>query len=166
MVARETLVHFFVSILFLFSNPFSNTAIASAQQQQETGRQRNSAPTDPIKPVPKQREPWQDDEDFDSLSIAQSNLQPEAPLVGAVDKQPDFTRELIQVHWRFGDPIDLWVMSLQAWRSPRLFCTYTGIRPIRIVSAMTDIARESRAAVTPQLVLCQHLPGTATMIAR
>jgi pimeloyl-ACP methyl ester carboxylesterase len=113
--STQTLVYFFVSVLFLFSNPSSNTAIASAQQQQETAveprQQRNSAPTDPIKLVPKKKEPWQDDEDFDSLSIAQSNLQPQAPLVGAADKQPDFTRELIQVHWRFGDPIDLWVMK-------------------------------------------------------
>src|ERR1700722_20459468 len=51
-----------------------------------------------------------DHENWDSLSIADSDLHAEPPLVGAKEETPEFTRELIQVKWRVGDPIDLWGM--------------------------------------------------------
>jgi acetyl esterase/lipase len=110
---RQTSRWFFVSILLFFLNSYIGSAAVHGQQQDAaTPSQQAQSPAsvDP-KEAAKQRQPWQDDEDFDSLSIAQSSLQPEAPLTGVVDKQPDFTRELIRLHWRFGDPIDLWVMK-------------------------------------------------------
>src|SRR5271167_270310 len=47
-------------------------------------------------------------ENFDSLTLKGSDLIPEKPVLGEKDEMPEFTRELIQVHWRFADPIDLY----------------------------------------------------------
>ncbi|MBV9157074.1 MAG: alpha/beta hydrolase [Acidobacteriaceae bacterium] len=49
-------------------------------------------------------------EGWNSLSIAQSNLRAEKPLLGERDDLPDFTRELIEVRWRPNDPIYLYVI--------------------------------------------------------
>jgi pimeloyl-ACP methyl ester carboxylesterase len=49
-------------------------------------------------------------EDWTSLSLAGSDLRPEKPVYGEKDDFPLFTRELIQVKWRRGDPIDLYVI--------------------------------------------------------
>jgi hypothetical protein len=49
-------------------------------------------------------------EDWSSLSLADSELIPERPLLGEKDENPQFTRELLQVKWRQGDPIDLYVI--------------------------------------------------------
>jgi hypothetical protein len=49
-------------------------------------------------------------EDWSSLSLANSELIPERPLLGEKDDEPQFTRELLQVKWRQGDPIDLYVI--------------------------------------------------------
>jgi pimeloyl-ACP methyl ester carboxylesterase len=49
-------------------------------------------------------------EDWSSLSLANSDLVPERPLLGETDDEPQFTRELLQVKWRQGDPIDLYVI--------------------------------------------------------
>ena len=49
-------------------------------------------------------------EDWSSLSLANSELIPEPPLLGEKYDNPQFTRELLQVKWRQGDPIDLYVI--------------------------------------------------------
>ena len=49
-------------------------------------------------------------EDWSSLSLANSELVPEPPLLGEKYDNPQFTRELLQVKWRQGDPIDLYVI--------------------------------------------------------
>jgi len=49
-------------------------------------------------------------EDWSSLSLANSELLPEPPLLGEKYDNPQFTRELLQVKWRQGDPIDLYVI--------------------------------------------------------
>jgi len=50
-------------------------------------------------------------EDWSSLSLATSELIPERPLLGEKDgDDPQFVRELLQVQWRQGDPIDLYVI--------------------------------------------------------
>ena len=49
-------------------------------------------------------------EDWSSLPLANSELIPERPLLGERDDDPQFTRELLQVQWRQGDPIDLYVI--------------------------------------------------------
>jgi hypothetical protein len=49
-------------------------------------------------------------EDWSSLSLANSELTPDPPLLGEKYDNPQFTRELLQVKWRQGDPIDLYVI--------------------------------------------------------
>jgi acetyl esterase/lipase len=49
-------------------------------------------------------------EDWTSLSLKGSELKPEAPIVGEKAELPEFTRELIQVKWRMGDAIDLYII--------------------------------------------------------
>jgi hypothetical protein len=49
-------------------------------------------------------------EDWNSLLLADGELTPERPLLGEKDELPQFTRELLQVKWRQGDPIDLYVI--------------------------------------------------------
>jgi len=60
-----------------------------------------------VAPLPSPEPP---SEDPTSISIKSSNLQPEEPLVGEKDEEKTFTRELIQVQWRGGDPINLYVI--------------------------------------------------------
>lgn len=49
-------------------------------------------------------------EDWSSLSLAGSELIAQKATLGEKDDLPGFTRELIQVQWRVGDPIDLYVI--------------------------------------------------------
>lgn len=58
-------------------------------------------------------------EDFTSPALTSSHLQPAAPLGRLVDDQPGYTVELLQVQWRPGDPLDLYVMKPKGVRNPR-----------------------------------------------
>jgi hypothetical protein len=49
-------------------------------------------------------------ENWASLSIKDSDLRADDPLLGEKDEQPEFTRELLRVQWRDADPIDLYVI--------------------------------------------------------
>jgi hypothetical protein len=49
-------------------------------------------------------------ENWNTLALTDGVLTPEVPLLGEKDNFPLFTRELIQVKWRHGDPIDLYVI--------------------------------------------------------
>jgi len=49
-------------------------------------------------------------EHWDKLALRDNSLHADEPLVGEVDKLPRFTRELLRVQWRSGDPIDLYIM--------------------------------------------------------
>ncbi len=104
---------FFVSILFLFLDVFVRLEVVYAQQgaAPASKQEQSSGLPSSIKP------PW-DDEDWDTLSLEKSDLRPEIPVIGAKDQTADFTRELIQVHWRFGDPIDLWVIKPRGIEKP------------------------------------------------
>lgn len=74
-------------------------------------------PGDPPKPPTPQAEsnitlpPLSDPENLNSLSINGSNLKAREPVVGEKDVFPEFTRELIQVQWRTGDAIDLYIIK-------------------------------------------------------
>jgi len=57
-------------------------------------------------------------EDWGSLSLAGSQLQAEKPVWGGRAEQPQFTRELLQVKWRQGDPIDLYVIRPKGVAKP------------------------------------------------
>ncbi len=49
-------------------------------------------------------------ERWDALSIRDSKLEPIDPIPGEVDRYPEFTRELLRVEWRGGDPVDLYIV--------------------------------------------------------
>jgi hypothetical protein len=57
-------------------------------------------------------------ENWDSLSLTGHPLHAETPLVGQKEDRPLFTRELLQVKWRFGDPIDLYVIRPKGVANP------------------------------------------------
>src|SRR5579872_3972884 len=57
-------------------------------------------------------------EDLSSLSLTSSKLHPSPPLLGEKDNYPDFTRELLQVQWRSGDPLDLYVILPKGVKNP------------------------------------------------
>lgn len=50
-------------------------------------------------------------EDWTSPTLKSSDLRPTQPLIGYVNDFPGHTVELIQVQWRWGDPLDLYVMK-------------------------------------------------------
>jgi hypothetical protein len=45
-------------------------------------------------------------------------LHANTPLLGEKDNYPDFTRELLQLQWRSGDPIDLYVILPKGAKKP------------------------------------------------
>jgi len=49
-------------------------------------------------------------ENWKSLSVKGSEFSPETPLVGQVDEQEKFTRTLVSLKWRAGDPLDVYVI--------------------------------------------------------
>jgi dienelactone hydrolase len=69
---------------------------------------------------PKTRMPLYEEiqEDWSSLQIGASKLEPERPIIGQVDEQEKFTRTLVQVKWRPGDPIDLWIVIPKGVKNP------------------------------------------------
>ncbi len=50
------------------------------------------------------------DEDWSSISIAHGPLEGKPPLVAERDDYPTFTREMIELDWRRGDPIHLFLL--------------------------------------------------------
>jgi hypothetical protein len=50
-------------------------------------------------------------EDFTTPGLSTSTLVAAPPLIGYLNENPTYTVELIQLQWRFGDPIDLYVMK-------------------------------------------------------
>jgi hypothetical protein len=59
-------------------------------------------------------------EDWSSLSLAGSELKLGTPILGEKANLPGFTRELIQVQWRLGDPIDLYIIRPKYAPKPRV----------------------------------------------
>ena len=57
-------------------------------------------------------------EDWTSPALKTSNLKPSQPLAGYLNDYPGYTVELLQVQWRFGDPLDLYVMKPKGISKP------------------------------------------------
>jgi hypothetical protein len=57
-------------------------------------------------------------EDWNSPALTNENLTPIRPLAGFVVDNPRYTVELLQVQWRWGDPIDLYVMRPKGVKHP------------------------------------------------
>ncbi len=49
-------------------------------------------------------------ERWDDLSLRGSDLHPAPAVLGQIDTFPEFTRELLRLQWRGGDPIDLYIV--------------------------------------------------------
>lgn len=58
------------------------------------------------------------DEDWTTPSLSKSHLRPVQPMIGEVAKFDTYTAELVQVQWRWGDPIDLWIMKPKGVQKP------------------------------------------------
>jgi hypothetical protein len=57
-------------------------------------------------------------EDWTSPALSSTHLMPVRPLAGFVSDTPKYTVELLQVQWRWGDPIDLYVMKPKGVKKP------------------------------------------------
>ncbi len=58
------------------------------------------------------------EEDWTSPGLKTSNLKPAPPLAGYVNDYASYTVELLQLQWRFGDPLDLYVMKPKGVNNP------------------------------------------------
>lgn len=50
-------------------------------------------------------------ERLDTITLEGSHLTVFPPLAGERDELPEFTRELLRIQWRMGDPIDLYIIK-------------------------------------------------------
>jgi pimeloyl-ACP methyl ester carboxylesterase len=57
-------------------------------------------------------------EDWSSLQIGTSKLEPQPPLVAQTDEGDGFIRTLVQLQWRPGDPLDLYVILPKGVKKP------------------------------------------------
>src|SRR6266446_4736768 len=57
-------------------------------------------------------------EDWTSPALTNSNLKAVPPLAAYLNDYPGYTVELLQAQWRFGDPIDLYVMKPKGIKKP------------------------------------------------
>jgi dienelactone hydrolase len=57
-------------------------------------------------------------EDWNSPSIQSNHLEPSTPLLGQIDEGEDFSRQMIQVQWRPGDPIYLYLIRPKGLKKP------------------------------------------------
>jgi hypothetical protein len=57
-------------------------------------------------------------EDWSSLQVTTSNLVVQPPLVGEVADETKFTRTLVRLQWRPGDPVDLWIVQPKGVKKP------------------------------------------------
>jgi hypothetical protein len=57
-------------------------------------------------------------EDWTSPALTSSHLRAARPLVGYINDYPGYTVELLQVQWRYGDPLDLYVMKPKGVKKP------------------------------------------------
>ncbi len=57
-------------------------------------------------------------EDWTSPALQNSKLKSAPPLVAYINEYPGYSVELLQLQWRFGDPIDLYVMKPYGVKKP------------------------------------------------
>ena len=60
------------------------------------------------------------EEDWSSPALKNSSLRAVQPLVGYTTDYPGYTVQLLQLQWRWGDPIDLYVMKPKGVSKPRV----------------------------------------------
>lgn len=57
-------------------------------------------------------------EDWTSPALSSSNLRPVRPLFAYINHYSGYTVELLQVQWRWGDPLDLYVVKPEGVKKP------------------------------------------------
>jgi hypothetical protein len=57
-------------------------------------------------------------EDFTTPAITTSTLRPVPPLIGNTADYPGYTVELDEVQWRWGDPLDLYIVKPKSVKKP------------------------------------------------
>jgi hypothetical protein len=65
-------------------------------------------------------------EDWTSPALTSSHLRVARPLVGYINDYPGYTVELLQVEWRFADPMDLYVMKPKGVKKPPVIVYFYG----------------------------------------
>ncbi len=111
-------------------------------------------------PVSKQSADY---EDWTTPGLETSHLVAVPPLVGEKNEFEEFTRELLQVRWREGDPIDLYVIKPKGVTKPPTILYLYG-HPADSDRFQNDdfcnlLVKGGFAAVG----LLRHCPGTAFM---
>jgi len=83
-------------------------------------------------------------EDWTTPKLAGTNLRPMRPLLGATDEEATYTLELLCLQWRWGDPIDVYVIKPKGVKKPPVIVYQYGY------PSETDYFRDERwdAAVT------------------
>ncbi|MFZ3341027.1 MAG: alpha/beta hydrolase [Terriglobales bacterium] len=83
-------------------------------------------------------------EDWTTAALTTSNLRPVRPLIGYSNDQGKYTVDFVRVQWRWGDPIDLYVMKPDGIKKPPVIIYLYGY------PSTTDIFKDERyqAAVT------------------
>ncbi len=65
-------------------------------------------------------------EDWSVLALPAEGLQASHPIVGEKDEEATFTREIVRLQWRIGDPVDLYVIRPKpAVKSPVVLFLYS-----------------------------------------
>jgi hypothetical protein len=57
-------------------------------------------------------------EDFTTPALKGSDLRAATPLVGYINDRDTYTEELVRVQWRWGDPVDLYVLRPKGIKNP------------------------------------------------
>jgi hypothetical protein len=57
-------------------------------------------------------------EDWTTPALNTSNLRPVQPLIGYTTDYPNYTAELDEVQWRWGDPLDVWIIKPKGVKNP------------------------------------------------
>jgi hypothetical protein len=65
-------------------------------------------------------------EDWTTPALSSSHLMPVPPLSFVDDTHPAYTVELLQLQWRWGDPLDLYVMKPSGVRNPPVILNLYG----------------------------------------
>jgi hypothetical protein len=100
---KDNPIHHLVTVLLLFML----TGVFPARAQQAASDSGNLL-----------LHPGEAVENWSSLSLANTELHAEKPVRGERNDFPQFTRELFQVKWRLGDPIDLYVIRPKGVAKP------------------------------------------------
>ncbi|MGB9235589.1 MAG: alpha/beta hydrolase [Terriglobales bacterium] len=77
-------------------------------------------------------------EDWTSPALTKSSLLPVRPLLGSTDEGAAYTLELLCLQWRWGDPIDVYVIKPKGVKNPPVILYQYGY------PAETDIFRDER----------------------